>query len=346
MASSNGATKIGINGPGMIGRNLIRMFVDHPEFGVRVAAINYHNPEIDKIVYLLKYCSIYGSWSKEVLPKKDGILIGKDKINFFAENDAIEIPWDKMGIDLVIDSSRVYNDPLKALEHFHHNHIKNVIITSSPKNNQCKIVVFGVNHKEINPRDDKVISSATCSSNCLVTTVDILDKAFKVKSLFALTTHSQTGENELYDKVSSGIEGRAIADNIVPSQTGATKTFFKVMPHLESQLGNRISIKANRVPVSTGSVFDITVKVRKSTKLREVISVFKEAESGSMKDVIKVVDDSITVSDVRGLMHAAVIPTPYIEVLNNGKIILLKAFYDNIRGFNSQIGRLVKYLAG
>ncbi len=344
MASSNGAIKIGINGPGMIGRNLIRMFVDYPEFGVKISAINYHNPEIDKIVYLLKYCSIYGSWGKEVLQKKDGILIGQEKINFFAENDALEIPWNKMDIDLVIDSSRVYNDPSKALEHFHHNHIKNVIITSSPKNNNCKIIVFGVNHKEIT-LDDKIISSATCSSNCLVTTTDILDKAFKLKSLFALTTHSQTGENELYDRVSSGIEGRAIADNIVPSLTGATKTFFKVMPHLESQVGSRISIKANRVPISTGSVFDITVKVKKSTNLKEVISVFKEAESGLMRDVIKVVDDPITVSDIRGLMYAAVIPTPYIEVLNNGKIILLKAFYDNIRGFNSQIGRIVKYLA-
>jgi glyceraldehyde-3-phosphate dehydrogenase type I len=346
MPSKASHIRLGINGPGVIGRNLIRMFLDYPEFNASVSAINYHNNLPEKIAQSLKYDSIYGHWEKrDIKPNGKNIYINKEKIRFFGFASPEEIPWYEVRPDIVIDSSRVNNDPQKALGHKRNGYPKRIIITSAPKANHCPVIIYGVNHKSIDPKNDVIISGGTCSSNCLISTVKVLDDAFGIRNLFALTTHSQTGENQIYDRVQEGVEGRSISDNIVPSLTGATKTFFKVLPQLEEQLNGRIMIRANRVPISTGSVFDLTIKVKKVTTQKEVVEVFRQAASGSMKGVIGVVDDPITVADVRGLMHAAVIPTPYIEVLKGGKIIVMKAFYDNIRGFNSQIGRIVKYLA-
>lgn len=337
--------RLGINGPGVIGRNLIRMFVDYPEFNGKISAINYHQDKPSIIASLLKYDSIYGPWSThQIKPNGSKILIDQDKVFFYSQSEANKIPWDKAMVDIVIDSSRVYNDPLKAKEHFKRNHIKKVIITSSPKENDCPIIVYGVNHKSIDPKKDKIISAATCSSNCLISTLFVLDNAFSLESVYALTTHAQTGENEIYDKLQEGTDGRSIADNIVPSQTGANKTIYKVLPHFKDKL-KALSIKCNRIPILTGSVFDITVRVEKPTSKDEVIEVFKKAALGDQEGVILLTDDPVTAADIRGLPHPAIIPTPYIDVLEEGKVILLKAFYDNIRGFNSQIGRLVKYLA-
>lgn len=345
-SKASSLVNIGINGPGVIGRNLIRMFWDHPEFNARVSALNYHNNLPEKIAQSLKYDSIYGSWEKrEVRPNGKNIYIDDKKVRFFGFATPEEIPWYEVKPDIVIDASRVNNDPQKALGHKRNGYPRRIIITAAPKANQCPVIIYGVNHKTIHPKDDIIISGGTCSSNCLLTTIKVIDDAFGIKNLFALSTHSQTGENQTYDRVQEGVEGRSITDNVVPSLTGATKTIYKVMPHLEDQLNGRISIRANRIPVSTGSVFDLTIKVKKVTTRKEVIEIFRKAAEGYMKGVIGVVDDPITVADVRGQMHAAVIPTPYIEVLKGGKIIVLKAFYDNIRGFNSQIGRLVRFLA-
>ncbi|MBI2022434.1 aldehyde dehydrogenase [Candidatus Daviesbacteria bacterium] len=341
-----GQINIGINGPGMIGRDLVRMFFDFPEFGGKINAINYHAFHPDRIAYLTKYCSIYGPWyEKEVHENDKGLTIEGEQINLYAEEEAENIPWDKQDTQIVIDSSRVYNDPENAKAHFKNSNVKNVIISSSPIKNECPIIVFGVNHTSLDPTQEKILSAATCSSNCLVSTVSVLDKAFGTESLYALTTHSQTGENEIYDRLREGTEGRSISDNVLPAMTGATKTFFKVMPHLKDQLGDRVAIKANRVPVTTGSVFDLNVKVKKSVSVQNVIEAFREAEASNLKGTLAVTIDPITVVDIKGIRHASVIATPYIEVLDNGTVIQLKAFYDNIRGFNSQIGRLVKYIS-
>lgn len=337
--------KIGINGPGVIGRNLIRMFFEYPEFGGEIAAINYHTPDLEKVALSIKYCSIYGPWlNNQVETTGSSIVINSKKINFSSEQETDKIPWDKSGVDIVIDSSRVNNDPLKASQNIKNSHPKFVIISSSPSKNEAPIVVFGVNHKKIDFKKNPVISAATCSSNCLISTVSVLDKAFGINSLVAVTTHSQTGENEIYDRIQGGVEGKSISDNIVPYLTGAVKTFFKVLPHLEKDLQGNVVIRANRVPVKTGSVFDISVQTKKTTSVEEVIKAFRLASQKELKGVLCLVDDPLTVADIRGQISPAIIPIPYIEVISGGKMINLKAFYDNIRGFNSQIGRLTNYL--
>jgi len=331
--------KVAINGFGRIGRLVFRIMEEDPRF--EVVAIN-DLTDAAQLAYLLKYDTSHRSYKEdEITSTEDSIIVGNRKIKVYAEMDPTNLPWKELEIDEVFECTGKFTDKEKAMAHINAG-AKHVII-SAPAKGDLKTIVYNVNH-EILDGSEEVISAASCTTNCLAPVLDVLDKNFTVERGFMTTVHAYTNDQSILDvahkKGHMARRGRAGAANIIPSSTGAASAIGLVLPNLKGKLDG----SALRVPTTTGSVIDLTLKLGKNVTKEQINEAFKNSQN----ETIKITEDPIVSSDIIGKHVGALVDTLLTTVLddNGEQLVKVIAWYDNEMGYSAQMVRTAAYLGG
>lgn len=319
--------KIAINGFGRIGRPTFRRILDnHPN--LEVVAIN-DLTDRKTLVHLLKYDSIYGIYKKSFGPK----------VKFFAEKDPANLPWKKIGVDIVLECTGLFTDLEGVKKHLTAG-AKKVIISANAKTEKIPHFVLGVNEKSYNSKNDDLVAMCSCTTNCLGPIAKVLNDNFKIIKGFMTTVHSYTNTQRILDLPHKNLrEARAAALNIIPTTTGAAKAIGRIMPELQGKLDGI----ALRVPTPTVSVLDLICEVEKKTSAKEVNSVFKKAsQTKKLKGILSVEDVSLVSSDYIGNSFSAIVDASSTMV--NGNLVKVLAWYDNEYGYACRLAEFTEYL--
>ena len=323
--------RVAINGFGRIGRNVLKIALSK---GLDIVAIN-DLTDIKTLAHLIKYDSVYGNYSKEVNYGKDFIKIGGRKIQVFSEKDPERLPWKRLGIGVVIESTGRFRKRKDALKHIRAG-AKKVIITSTSKDSDV-MIVLGVNDNELK-REHKIISLASCTTNCLSPVAKILHDNFKIIRGFMTTIHGYTTSQNLLDGPNKDLRrGRTAGLNIIPTTSGATTATSEVIPELKGKLNGL----AMRVPIAVGSVVDFVVEVEKAVSVEEINFIFKKAARGKMGEILEYCEDEIVSSDIIGNSHSCIFDSLSTQIID-GNMIKVIAWYDNEFGYSSRVVDLVK----
>ena len=326
--------KIAINGFGRIGRLVYRLMEEDDFFDV--VAINDLSSS-EELAYLLKYDSTHRNYDKEVTYDDDGIIVNGKKTRIYAEADPSLLPWRELGVDLVFECSGRFTDLDSAMLHIKAGAKK--VIVSAPCKGDVKTVVYNVND-DIIDNDDKVISAASCTTNCLAPALKVLDDNFGIARGFMTTVHAYTNDQATLDvphkKGIKARRGRACAINIVPTSTGAAKAIGKVIPSLDGKLAGG----ALRVPVQDGSLVDLSLELLEKVTEEEVNSMFLN----NVNDTLKATYDPIVSSDIIGNKCGSLVDLSLTKVLeSDGKqMVKVVAWYDNEMGYSMQMVRTAK----
>lgn len=329
--------KVAINGFGRIGRLCFRLMEENPEF--EVVAIN-DLTDADQLAYLLKYDTNHRNYRiNEITNEDNKIVIGDRKVTVYAEKDPANLPWKELDIDVVFECTGLFTSEEKAMAHINAGAKK--VIISAPAKGNIKTIVYNVNH-EILTGDEKIISAASCTTNCLAPVVDVLDKEFGVVKGYMTTVHAYTNDQASLDiahkKGHMARRGRACAANIVPASTGAAAAIGLVCPNLAGKLDGT----AMRVPVPTGSVVDLTLELGRNTTAEEINAVLKAHANETMEYT----EDPIVSSDVIGRRCGSLVDALSTSVLEvDGKqLVKVVSWYDNEMSYTAQMVRTAKYL--
>ena len=330
--------KVAINGFGRIGRIAFRQMIVDADFDI--VAINDLTGAED-LAYLLKYDTNHRSFHEdEITFEGDEIVIcGKKRVKVYSEQDPANLPWGELGIDLVLECTGLFTSEEKASAHLKAGAKK--VLISAPAKGDVKTVVYNVNHNIINS-NDTIISGASCTTNCLAPVLDLINKEFGIEKGFMTTVHAYTNDQATLDIAhKKGIKsrrGRACAANIVPATTGAASAIGLVIPDLLNKLdGNAV-----RVPVSDGSLIDVTLELKKNTSIEEINKVFENNKS----ETIDITMDPVVSSDILGKKLGALVDglsTNVIEV-NGKQLVKILAWYDNEYGYTAQMLRTAKVM--
>ncbi|MBC7651931.1 MAG: type I glyceraldehyde-3-phosphate dehydrogenase [Deinococcales bacterium] len=329
--------KVAINGFGRIGRLVYRQIFNME--GIDVVAINdLTSPAV--LAHLLKYDSAQGRFNEEVSATDNSIIVNGHEVKIYAQRDPAQIPWGQHGVDVVIESTGFFTDKAKAEAHITAG-AKRVVI-SAPATGEMKTVVFNVNHSILDG-SETVISGASCTTNCLAPMAQALNNAFTIKAGSMTTIHAYTNDQNTLDAPHAKGDlrrARAAAANIVPNSTGAAKAIGLVLPELKGLLDG----SAQRVPVITGSVTELTAILDKKTTVEEVNAVMKAASNESFGYN----EDEIVSSDVIGIAFGSLFDATQTKVITVGDTQLVKvvSWYDNEMSYVSQLVRTVKHFAG
>ena len=329
--------KVAINGFGRIGRLAFRLMEEDDNY--EVVAIN-DLTDAEQLAYLLKYDTNHGNYRiNEITNDADSIIIGNRKVRVYSEKDPAMLPWKDLDVDVVFECTGLFTSEEKAMAHINAGAKK--VIISAPAKGDIKTIVYNVNHK-ILTGDEKIISAASCTTNCLAPVVNEIDKAFKIVKGYMTTVHAYTNDQATLDVAhKKGIKarrGRACAANIVPASTGAASAIGKVCPNLEGKLAG----VAMRVPVTTGSVVDLVLELEKNTTVEEINELFKNNQN----ETLQYTDDPIVSSDIIGRRCGALVDglsTSVLEV-DNKQLVKIVAWYDNEMSYTAQMVRTAKYL--
>lgn len=329
--------KVAINGFGRIGRLAFRLMEESADY--EVVAIN-DLTDAEQLAYLLKYDTNHGNYRiNEITFEGDYIIVGGRKVRVYAEKDPAMLPWKDLDIDVVFECTGLFTSDEKAMAHINAGAKK--VIISAPAKGDVKTVVYNVNH-EILTGNEQIISAASCTTNCLAPVVNVIDKVFGIEKGYMTTVHAYTNDQATLDVAhKKGIKarrGRACGANIVPASTGAASAIGKVCPNLEGKLAG----VAMRVPVTTGSVVDLVLELKKNTTVEEVNQTLKDATN----ETLEYTDDPIVSSDVIGRRAGSVVDGLSTNILEvDGKQLLkVVAWYDNEMGYTAQMVRTAKYL--
>ncbi len=329
--------KVAINGFGRIGRLVFRIMEEDSDF--EVVAIN-DLTEPEQLAYLLKYDTSHRSYLTDEITYDDkNIIVKGRKIKVYSEIDPNNLPWQDLGIDEVFECTGKFTDKEKAYAHIKAGAKK--VIISAPAKGDLKTIVYGVNEQTLDGTEE-VISAASCTTNCLAPVADLINKEFTIKKGYMTTVHAYTNDQANLDvahkKGAASRRGRASAANIVPSSTGAASALGKVIPELDGKLDGG----ALRVPVTTGSVVDLTLELGRKTTDTEINNLFKNNQS----QTLAYTEDPIVSSDVIGTHYGAVVDGLLTKVLDteNGQLVKIIAWYDNEMGYSAQMVRTAKYL--
>lgn len=328
--------KVAINGFGRIGRLVFRIMEEDSEFDV-VAINDLTDPE--QLAYLLKYDTSHRKYDKEISYDDENIIVGGKKIRVYKETDPSNLPWKELNIDAVYECTGRFTDREKAEAHITAGAKK--VIISAPATGDLKTIVYNVN-EDILTEEDNVISAASCTTNCLAPVVDVLNREFGINKGYMTTVHAYTNDQSILDlahpKGAKSRRGRAAAANIIPSSTGAATAIGKVIPDLDGKLDG----SALRVPVTTGSVVDLTLELNKKVTKEEINEVFAKSANETLGYTL----DPIVSSDIIGDTHGGVVDGLLTDVLENeeGQLVKVVAWYDNEYSYSSQMVRTVKYI--
>ena len=328
--------RVGINGFGRIGRIATRIALARP--GIEIVAIN-SRADSTSHAYLLKYDTTYGIFPHVIETKPNQIVVDKKPIQVFQVADPSQIPWKKAEVDIVVEATGAFRRLSDAQKHLSSG-AKRVVVSAPPKD-AIPTFCMGVNHHRYDPKTDRVISNASCTTNCLATVAKVLHDSFTITKGFMTTTHAYTDSQNLLDnshKKSLRL-GRSAANNIIPSDTGASHALGIVIP----DLSGKIISSAIRVPVITGSLIDLTVEVKKKPSVETVNQAFEQAEKGLLRGILALSYDPLVSSDIRGSSLSALVDEKLTQVFD--QMINVKAWYDNEWGYSTRLIDLVEYVA-
>jgi len=324
--------KIAINGFGRIGKAFLKIAL---EKGLDVVAIN-DLVDTKTLVYLMKYDSVYGNYDKKVEAGSGFIKVNGKKILVFSEKEPENLPWKKLGIDVVIESTGLFTDKQGAMKHITAGAKK--VIISAPGKNLDATIVIGVND-EILKKEHRIISNASCTTNCLAPVVKVLNDNLQIEKGFMTTAHAYTNDQRILDIPHKKLRrGRAAAINIIPSTSGAATTVAEVIPELKGKLDGL----ALRVPVACGSIVDFVCIVKKPTTVEQVNSLIKAASQKEMKGILEYNEDEIVSSDVIKNSASSIFDSTLTQV--NGNLVKVFSWYDNEYGYSCRLVDLVKKL--
>ena len=326
-------TRVGINGFGRIGRLVLRaMTARHPD-KIQVAAVN-DLTDAETNAYLFKYDTNYGAYPGEVQAVDGGLRVDGRDIRVFSERDPAQIPWSEMDVDLVVESTGIFTDADKAAGHLQGGAKK--VVISAPAKGEDLTIVLGVNDHLYEASKHKVVSNASCTTNCFAPMVKVLHDAFGIEHGLMSTIHAYTNDQVIADQRHSDLRrSRAAAMNIIPTSTGAARAVGLVLPELNGKLHG----VAFRVPTSTGSVTDFTAAVSKDASPDEVNRVFQEAAEGPLKGILEYVDDPLVSSDFRGNTHSCIFDSLSTIVMED-RMVKIMGWYDNEWGYSCRTADL------
>ena len=328
-------TRIGINGFGRIGRNVLRASLGDPS--MEFVAIN-DLTDAKTLAYLLKYDSIHGTLKASVEAKDDQILIDGRAIKVLAIKDPKELPWKALGIDIVVESTGRFTDREGAGKHLSAG-AKTVII-SAPAKDPDATVVLGVNEKVYDAKTHHILSNASCTTNCLAPVAKVLLESFGIKHGVMTTIHSYTNDQQLLDLPHKDLRrARAAAMSMIPTSTGAAKALHLVLPQLKGKLDGL----AIRVPTPNVSLVDLTVETEKDCDVAGVNAAFKKASEGPMKNILAYSEAPIVSIDQKGDAHSATLDAPW-TVVTDKRLVKVIAWYDNEWGYSCRVRDLIKYI--
>jgi glyceraldehyde 3-phosphate dehydrogenase len=330
------AIKVGINGFGRIGRNIMRAAMRFDD--IDIVAVN-DLTDAATLAHLLKYDSILGNLDADISASGDGITVDGDAFKVLALKDPAALPWKDLGVDIVFEGTGRFTNREDAAKHLTAG-AKRVIITAPAKKPDVT-VVMGVNHTNYDPAAHQIISNASCTTNCLAPVVKVLHEAFGLKSGWMTTVHAYTNDQNLLDLPHKDLRrARAAALSIIPTTTGAASAVAEVLPEMKGRLDGI----AMRVPTPNVSVVDLSANLDKSTSAEEINAAFKAAADGPLKGIIEYVTAPLVSIDFRGNSHSAMLDAAYTKVMN-GNFAKVMAWYDNEWGYSSRCVDLVRYMA-
>ena len=329
------AVKVGINGFGRIGRNVLRAALGKPEIDF-VAVNDLTSPAT--LAHLLKYDSILGNLPNEIAAGEDFISVDGKKIKVWAERDPAKLPWAEVGAQIVVESTGHFTDAAKAKAHLGST-VKKVII-SAPASNEDITLVLGVNQDKYDPAKHNIISNASCTTNCLAPVVKVLIKEFGIVSGIMTTIHSYTNDQVILDFPHKDLRrARAAAINMIPSSTGAAKALKLVIPETAGKLDGF----AIRVPTPNVSIVDLTFISEKTTDAKAVNAALKAASEGELKGILGYEAGELVSSDFKGDKRSSIVDAPLTKVVGNSVKVL--SWYDNEWGYSNRVVDLIGFLA-
>jgi len=330
------AIKVGINGFGRIGRNVVRAGLHNPN--VEFVAAN-DLTDTTTLAHLLKYDSILGPLAEEIKAEQDSIVVAGKHIRVFATKDPAEIDWPGVGAQIVVESTGRFTDAKDAAKHLR-GPVKKVII-SAPAKNEDVTIVLGVNDEMYDPARHKVISNASCTTNCLAPVVKVLQDRFGIEKGSMTTIHSYTNDQTVLDFPHKDLRrARAAALNMIPTTTGAAKAIGLVMPGLKGKLDGY----AMRVPTPNVSVVDLVALLKKSASTEEVNAALKDAANNGLRGILAYTEDPVVSSDMMHNSNSSIVDGQLTKVLD-GNLVKVVSWYDNEWGYSCRIVDLVEFLA-
>jgi glyceraldehyde 3-phosphate dehydrogenase len=329
------AVKVGINGFGRIGRNIMRAAMG--DKSIDIVAVN-DLTNAATLAHLLKYDSILGNLRADISAKGDRITVDKDEFQVLSVKDPAQLPWKSLGVDVVFESTGLFTNRDDAAKHLSAG-AKRVVITAPAKKPDIT-VVLGVNSDGYDPAKHQIVSNASCTTNCLAPLAKVLDEKFGIRKGWMTTVHSYTNDQQLLDLPHKDLRrARAAALSIIPTTTGAAVAVGEVLPNLKGRLDG-ISM---RVPTPNVSVVDLAALLDKKTSKEEVNNAFLEAANGALKGIMQYVDEPLVSIDFRGNPYSSIIDSQYTSVMD-GDFVKVLAWYDNEWGYSSRCVDLLRFM--
>jgi glyceraldehyde 3-phosphate dehydrogenase len=329
------SVKVGINGFGRIGRNVVRAALHNPE--IEFVAVN-DLTDTKTLAHLTKYDSVLGHLHEDVKVEGDSIVIGHRKIKVFAVRDPAQLDWSSLGVQVVVESTGHFTDAKDAAKHLQGS-VKKVII-SAPAKNEDVTLVLGVNDAAYDPKKHNIISNASCTTNCLGPVAKVLHEKFGIVKGSMTTIHSYTNDQNVLDFPHKDLRrARAAALNMIPTSTGAAKAIGLVMPELKGKLDGY----AMRVPTPDVSVVDLVAVTQKKTSDAEVNAALKAAAGGELKGILAYTEDPVVSTDMLHNSNSSIVDAGLTKVID-GDLVKVVAWYDNEWGYSCRVNDLILFL--
>jgi glyceraldehyde 3-phosphate dehydrogenase len=332
------ATKVGINGFGRIGRQVLKVILEKYPDDLDIVAFNDIG-DLPTMAHLFRYDSTYGKFDGEVEVKKDGIVIDGKFIKVLSERDPANLPWAELGVEIVIESTGFFRKRDGAMKHIEAGAKK--VIISAPATEPDATFVLGVNADEYDPKAHNIVSNASCTTNCLAPAAKVVHDSFGIKKAVMTTIHSYTNDQRILDLPHKDLRrARAAAVNMIPTTTGAAKAVALVIPDLKGKFDGM----AVRVPTPTGSLVDLVAEIEKEATTEDLHAALEAAANGPMKGILAFSHEELVLSDIVGSPYSSIVDAKFTSVFG-GNMVKLLTWYDNEWGYSTRTADLTKMIA-
>jgi glyceraldehyde 3-phosphate dehydrogenase len=330
------AIRVGINGFGRIGRQVVRVINENYPSEIEVVAFNDLG-DLNTMAHLFKYDSNYGPYKGTVEVKDSALIVDGKEIKALSERDPANLPWGSMNVDIVVESTGIFTSRDAAAKHLSAGAKK--VIISAPAKNEDVTLVLGVNQDKYDPANHHVVSNASCTTNCLAPAAKVVNDLYGIVQGQMTTIHSYTNDQSILDLPHKDLRrARAAAVNIIPTTTGAAKAVSLVIPELQGKFDGM----AVRVPTPTGSLVDFVCTVEKQPNRDELIAAFEEAAAGAMKGILAVSHEPLVSSDYIGNPYSSIVDAAATQV--SGSLVKVITWYDNEWGYSCRVADLIKFM--